>query len=499
MSPFAEPSPSASPAAAPRLLLLSCSPPPLTTESSDSTSSLSLAVSELVVEPRMEAAPESGNRAGEDVKKDGVSCQNSRRPNLSLQIPNRALDDVVPTSTRINILPSPGSARSGLPPRPNSTRAKSSTRGIIPQRSFKAKPTTSRSFSFTKVISSLSAKRTHSLPVTPVATSGPSSHEVHADNLPSSVKNEVETQIRRSLSAPGNHKSKDLRRTASSGLIRVIPTTPRPAPVETASNDAIEEAVDGIPEDGGEDIPEEEAVCRICLVELNEGGETLKLECSCKGELALAHQECAIKWFSIKGNKTCDVCKQEVQNLPVTLLRIQIRAVNRRPPNGVQQRAAQPHRFWKETPVLVMVSTLAYFCFLEQLLVTDMKTRALAISLPFSCLLGIFSSIVASTMATENYLWAFASFQFAFVILFAHVFYNLLKMGAVLAILLATFTGFGVAISLNAMLIEYSRWRSLRIQRLSRTGNNRRGQSGNSVSNENSAISGPQGSGSAKR
>ncbi|CAN6200782.1 unnamed protein product [Urochloa humidicola] len=460
-------------------------------------------------------SPEIRDRAApdHDVSAQTIPGHNSRRPNLSLQIPARTLDTGIPTSTRINISSSPSSTRAGLPPRPNSTRTKSSIKNIMPQNSFRARslaqdgdrvillnpgtpsegqqdnPATARSFSFRKVINSLSAKRTHSLPVTPVGTTDKvSSPANHLESLPTTSQNrEVEAKIKRSLSVPGNRKNKSLRRADSLGVIRVVPTTPRPVPVDaTTSNDVIEETVD-VPEDGGEDIPEEEAVCRICFVELNEGGETLKMECSCKGELALAHQDCAVKWFSIKGNKICDVCKQEVQNLPVTLLRIPTQTANRRITNAAQQRAAQQYRFWQDIPILVMVSMLAYFCFLEQLLVTDLQSHALAISLPFSCVLGLLSSMIASTMVSKSYLWAYASFQFAIVILFAHIFYNVLRVNPVLAVLLSSFTGFGIAISTNSLLVEYMRWRARRNQRLAQQAANaaQHPESGSDDANDN--------------
>jgi hypothetical protein len=43
--------------------------------------------------------------------------------------------------------------------------------------------------------------------------------------------------------------------------------------------------------------------------------------------------ECAIKWFSIKGNTKCDLCSKNVADLPVTLVRV---------PNGAQRDINRP-------------------------------------------------------------------------------------------------------------------------------------------------------------
>lgn len=128
-----------------------------------------------------------------------------RRPNLtSLEIPMRSLESTLSDFTGIDI-PSPASARAGLPPRPNSAKLKSSVKNLIPQKSFMGKnqaqegektvliipdaplsdkPSTSRSFSLNKILFSSSAKSAHSLPVTPMANADPKlSQENHVDRL----------------------------------------------------------------------------------------------------------------------------------------------------------------------------------------------------------------------------------------------------------------------------------------------------------------------------
>ncbi|KAA8516540.1 hypothetical protein F0562_016954 [Nyssa sinensis] len=412
------------------------------------------------------------------------TLQGSMGDFVVINIPS--LPSPIPTPKRVNFspMPSPSCARFNGSPSPSSSRGKSSMKSLLPKLSFKfrnssaeiekaailalggspsgmrKKPLIPRTLSLPKLFTP-KMKRPSSLPVTPIAHSNPESmHGRNTIDALNSAKGGTQLPIHRSRSVPVLNKDGSIRQMDSlGGVFRVIPSTPRvaegtvPSPITTPTNDA-----DGN-DDDGEDIPEEEAVCRICLIELGEGADTLKMECSCKGELALAHQECAVKWFSIKGNKTCDVCKQDVQNLPVTLLRIQnVQSQNLRG-NRARRAEVTRYRVWQDVPVLVIVSMLAYFCFLEQLLVKKMGSGAIAISLPFSCILGLLASMTSTTMVRRRYSWLYATIQFALVVLFAHLFYTVLHIQAVLSVLLATLAGFGGTMIGTSIIHEFLRWR----------------------------------------
>jgi hypothetical protein len=214
------------------------------------------------------------------------------------------------------------------------------------------------------------------------------------------------TSVARRRSSGTTAKGKGSRRVADSSSLRrlrVVPLRvplPPPPPLQDeaarGTADAIATTVTTGEEEEDQDIAAEEAVCRICMVALSEEA-VFKLECCCKGELALAHRACAIKWFSIKGNGSCDVCSQEVLNLPVTLRRLPDRQSVIQAAAAAQAQGTQAdggggdptattnttrYRVWHGTPILIIVSMLAYFCFLEQLLVSCLLHSSLLVLPP---------------------------------------------------------------------------------------------------------------------
>eukprot|EP00850_Spirogloea_muscicola_P022190 SM000281S10758 [mRNA] locus=s281:84733:86484:- [translate_table: standard] len=207
-----------------------------------------------------------------------------------------------------------------------------------------------------------------------------------------------------------------------------------------------------------QEIPEEDALCRICLAEV--GKEGMQMECACRGELALAHRLCAFKWFGIRGNRTCEVCGVEVRNLPVTLVRLAA------PPShdaevtssvGLPRPVEVARWRWPESIALGFISMPVYVLYFQFLLLGDMSKQAnYSTSIPFGVGVGIVTSLATCISVSERvHLWLFPVIQFGLVALFSHLLFDTVQMGAAASIVLAALIGMGITMGLHAFLLDF--------------------------------------------
>lgn len=193
------------------------------------------------------------------------TCQNQKKQIMSVEIPTTTIEGSTEDFIRINMPPTPSQTpkRVNFSPRHSPilyrfndspsplSRGKSSIKNLLPKLSFKFRNTNSelekaailalggspvgsqqkpiqRTMSLTKLFAP-KMKRTSSLPVTPIEHSNPES--MHGGNtINYYAKSGTKLPIHRSRSVPELNKDGSIRQIdSSSGVIRVVPTTPRVA------------------------------------------------------------------------------------------------------------------------------------------------------------------------------------------------------------------------------------------------------------------------------
>ncbi|KAK9139470.1 hypothetical protein Scep_009151 [Stephania cephalantha] len=369
-----------------------------------------------------EESRQVGHQIMEPIKEESASSGHpGRNVDLSLQIPPRPMPSAIIGGGK-GILRPQGSSKGMTPGR------------ILQSLSFKKTATVDGETSsllnsdskeapqspmLARVVSALSWNRTNrcvSLPTTPASVLSPSvntPNSTSAGEQRTSKRGSKPSKVSRSLSVPAR----------SVVIVRSKSFAVRKEPVPTDNND--DEITPAPREEDDEEISEDEAVCRICLESLCENRNTLRMECSCKGELKLTHEDCAVKWFTIRRSNMCEVCGQEVLNLPVTLLRFPSIAQNHHRQAPGRQSSNNPAlSTWHDFVLLILLSSLSYFFILEQLLVQDLKSQAIVVAAPFSFTLGLLGSIFAVVLAIKEYIWTYAALEFALVTMNLHLFYR---------------------------------------------------------------------------
>lgn len=369
-----------------------------------------------------------------------------KHPDLLLQIPPRPVDFA---------------REQGRPTLPHS--AKESSRGFLRGPSFKRKSNAADddrsslldsgvkdvlgSPSLAHVLPRFNWQRCTSLPVSHASvpsprTRTPASAKSAGEQL-KSHKLAAHNNVSRSLSVPSRNIV----------IVRSLSCASSKDHLQYNSDDQITPVSTGADDD--EEIPEEEAICRICF-DVCEEGNTFKMECSCKGALRLVHEKCLVTWFSTKTSRNCDVCGREVLNFPVSLLRVPTTAQRN---TDTQDQYSQQDSVWQDFVVLMLISTMCYFFFLEQLLIQRMKSQAIKIAAPFSFTLGLMASLFAVNLAIREYIWTLAALEFALVAVLLRIFYSILSIGPVYVILYSALLGFGMALVLNSLFIRLYTWR----------------------------------------